>query len=208
MLQYRLKHNRFVYFIYKIIYKTYNYFCKGVIKRIEGVGNCFIKGENTLFYKTEIRISGNNNQIVFGNNCYVGPDCSFWIEGNDCSIFIGNNTTFTMKVHFCVQEDNMSITIGDDCMFANTITVRTSDSHPIYDIKTKKRLNFPSPVVIGDHVWIAPGSLILKGTNIGTGSIIGSNSVVTHDIPEYSLAVGAPSKIVKENINWTREHLF
>ena len=138
----------------------------------------------------------------------IGEDCSFWIEGNNITIHIGDLCTFTQKVHFCAQEDFSSIVIGNDCMFSNEIIVRTSDSHPIYDIDSGKRINHPANVVIGNHVWIAPSSKIMKGASIENNSIIGSNTMVTGVVPGNSLAVGSPSKVVKSNIKWTREKLF
>ncbi|MEG2094791.1 MAG: acetyltransferase, partial [Lachnospiraceae bacterium] len=52
-------------------------------------------------------------------------------------------------------------------------------------------------IEIGDNVWIGNGVSVLKGVNIKKGSVIGANSVVVKDIPEYSIAVGAPAKVVK-----------
>ena len=52
-------------------------------------------------------------------------------------------------------------------------------------------------ISIGSDVWIGRGSAILKGVTIGHGAIIGANSVVTHDIPENAIAVGAPARIVR-----------
>ena len=137
----------------------------------------------------------------------MGSNCSFWMEGNNISIIVGDNTTFTHSVHFCAQEDNMSIIVGDDCMLSNTITVRTSDSHPIYN-EDGVRINGPQSVNIGNHVWIAPGTKIMKGAKIMDGAIIGSNTFVTKEIPENSLAVGSPAKVVKTNVHWTREQIF
>ena len=97
------------------------------------------------------------------------------MEGDNISITIGAKTTFTHTVHFCAQENDMFIVVGEDCMFSNSIVVRTSDSHPIYDIRTHTRINPPKPVVVGSHVWIAPNSKIMKGADIGDGAIIGSN---------------------------------
>ena len=92
-------------------------------------------------------------------------------------------------------------------MFSNNIIVRTSDSHPIYDNK-RNRINPAKSVIIGEHVWIAPNSKIMKGVTIGNGSIIGSDTMVTKSLPDNVLAVGHPAKIVKEDILWTRENLF
>ena len=93
-------------------------------------------------------------------------------------------------------------------MFSNNIVVRTSDSHPIYRIDDNQRINPAKSVTIGNHVWVAPNTKIMKGVNIENGSIIGSDTIVTKVIPENSLAVGHPARVVKSNIKWTRENLF
>lgn len=92
-------------------------------------------------------------------------------------------------------------------MFSNSIIVRTSDSHPIFD-EDGKRSNPAKDVEIGNHVWIAPNSKVMKGVTIGEGSIIGSDTIVTKDIPESCLAVGHPAHVVKTNVKWTRDRLF
>lgn len=216
------KHLKKLVYSHKFLYNCYNLFkcCRhnkvdlinngyGIIKKdIVGNGNRIIVGKETYLNDTKIRIRGNNNTITFGENCIVGKDCSFWMEGNNISIHIGDNTTFTLLVHFCAQEDGTSIVVGKDCMFSNNIVVRTSDSHPIYDVNTNLRLNEAKDVHLGNHIWIAPNVRIMKGVSIDDGSIIGSDTIVTKDIPANSLAVGHPAKVVKENIRWSREVLF
>ncbi len=175
-----------------------------------------IKGENhsiqiekgCVLQNVSFRIRGKNNRIIFGENCTVRKGCSFWMEGENISIEIGSGTSMNHTVHFCAQENGVSIVVGKDCMFANNIIVRTSDSHPIYDLHTGNRLNFPKDVHIGDHVWIAPNTKIMKGAEIGEGSIIGSDSMVTRCIPANSLAVGHPARVVKSDIEWTRQSIF
>ena len=179
-----------------------------IVKSIKGNNNQMYIGNGSMLRGTVIRVRGNNNIIKFGDNVYVGPNCSFWMEGNNIQIEIGDNTTFTGKVHFCAQEDESKIHVGKDCMFSNSIIVRTSDSHPIYDLKTNKRLNYSASVSIGDHVWIAPNSVIMKKSRIRDGVIVGSHTLINKEIPANSLVVGMPAKIVKENIYWTREKLF
>jgi acetyltransferase-like isoleucine patch superfamily enzyme len=53
------------------------------------------------------------------------------------------------------------------------------------------------PVVIGDDVWLGAGVIVLDGANIGTGAIVGAGSVVTKNLPNYAIAVGAPAVIKK-----------
>lgn len=102
----------------------------------------------------------------------------------------------------------MSIAVGEDCMFSNNIIVRTSDSHPIYDSTTNERLNPAASVQIGNHVWIAPSSVVMKGANIGDGVIVGSHTMVNKKVSANVLVVGMPMRVIKENVYWTREALF
>ena len=55
-----------------------------------------------------------------------------------------------------------------------------------------------NPVVIGDGSWIGAGSVILPGARIGKHVAIGANSVVNGIIPDYSVAVGSPAKVIKQ----------
>lgn len=211
--------NRFLYKLLKIKHKISTHFqskkCKisnkgkaRLKKDCIGVGNTVQIGIGSTLHDTSIHIRGNNNQLIIGENVQVGPDCSFWMEGNNITIYIGSKTTFTSRVHICAQEDGTKVRIGEDCMFANTIAIRTSDSHPIYDLSSKERINKAKDVFIGDHVWVAPNVKIMKGVTIANGAIIGSDTMVTKPVDANCLAVGYPAKTVKTNIEWTREKPF
>lgn len=172
-----------------------------------GRGNVVQIGNGGWLDNPTIRIRGNNCKIVIGDNCHIGPGCSFWMEGDDMSIVIGSHTSFTHSVHFCAQEAGRRIEVGEDCMFSFHIVVRTSDSHPIYD-ETGARLNPAADVAVGKHVWIAPNTKIMKGASIGEGCIVGSDTTVTKPVPASSLAVGRPARIARSGVRWTRESLF
>ncbi|MDX2046776.1 MAG: DapH/DapD/GlmU-related protein [Chitinophagaceae bacterium] len=58
------------------------------------------------------------------------------------------------------------------------------------------------PVIIGDHVWIGTGAIILKGVHIGNGSVITAGAVVTKDVPPGCLAGGVPAKVLQKDITW------
>jgi len=88
------------------------------------------------------------------------------------------------------------ITIGDSCMMASSVYITDSDWHGIYD-----RLDYigaTSPVTIGNNVWLGDSSIVCKGVAIGDNSIIGAGSVVTRDIPAYTIAAGNPAKVIKK----------
>ena len=89
-------------------------------------------------------------------------------------------------------------------MLSSGISIRTSDSHPIFDMITNSRINQPRSVIIGNHVWISAEAKILKGVCIGDGAIIGLGSIVTHNIPSNCIASGIPAKVIKQNINWNK----
>lgn len=90
--------------------------------------------------------------------------------------------------------------IGDDCLFANDVRIYPTDFHKI--LSAGKRINDPEPIVIGNKVWLCERSLILKGAEIGDGSVIGAAAVVARKIPNNSVAVGNPATVVKSNIEW------
>lgn len=215
-LKYFLKKNYYIYLmISKFRYfltcfgrvKYENHACARIKKSIIGRNNSISIYSKAIVKDTEVYIRGDRNVIEIGEGCIIGKKCSIRIEGNDCCVLIGKNTTMTRDIHLCVQEHNMKIEIGEDCMFSNNIIVRTSDSHPIYDINGV-RINLPQNVQIGNHVWIAPESTILKGVHIGNNAIIGSKSLVTKDVEANCLYAGIPAKVIKRNVKWTRENLF
>ena len=90
-----------------------------------------------------------------------------------------------------------SINIGDDILIGEYTSIRDQD----YNFKKGKLIREQelktAPIVIENNVWIGKGCTILKGVTIKTGSVIGANSLVNMDIPEYSIAVGTPAKIIK-----------
>lgn len=111
-------------------------------------------------------------------------------------------------MYFDAQENNTFIKVGEDCMFSHQIYIRTSDAHPIFDLNTGERTNHAKPVTIGNHVWVAPDSKIMKGSYIEDGCVIGTNTMVNGVIASNSLAVGVPAKIVKKNIKWSRDDII
>ncbi len=82
-------------------------------------------------------------------------------------------------------------TIGKSCMILQQVTIGTNV--PYFD-QTKAH---PVPE-IGDNVYIGSGAKILGGIQIGDGSVIGANSVVTHDVPAGSLVLGIPGRVIKQ----------
>lgn len=72
-------------------------------------------------------------------------------------------------------------------------------------VKWGGRINNAKDIIIGNHVWITANAIIQKGVTISDGAVIATCSVVTKDVPANCIAAGMPAKVVKENIEWTRE---
>jgi acetyltransferase-like isoleucine patch superfamily enzyme len=62
----------------------------------------------------------------------------------------------------------------------------------------KDQPTYVAKVIIEDDVWIGANATILPGVRVGKGSVIGAGSVVTNDIPEYSIAVGIPARVISK----------
>ena len=113
--------------------------------------------------------------VDFGKNIRIGKRC--WIQ-QGCTFF-----------------DRGGNTIGNDVFIApkvNLITIN-HDSDP-----ENRSATYGRPIVIEDKVWIGINSTILPGVTVGYGSIVGANSVVTHDVSPYTVVGGNPAKFIKE----------
>lgn len=91
------------------------------------------------------------------------------------------------------------ISIGSNVMLAQNI-VASGLNHKFEDITLPPSFQKVSckEIIISDDVWIGANSVITAGVKIGRHSVVGGGSVVTKDIPEYSVAVGNPAKVIKQ----------
>ena len=126
-----------------------------------------------------------------------------WKKGDSTKvpiIEIGNNVTIT---DHCYVSGINKITIGNgvlvgsNCFITDNFHGR-SDRNDIDIIVANREITSKGPVLIEDNVWIGRNSCIMPNVTIGKGAIIGANSVVTHDVPPYSVVAGAPARIIKK----------
>lgn len=147
---------------------------------------------------------GNNDAIIeFGENVSGAYDLRLW---RNSKVVIGNETTSNGVRIIC---DNSQFSCGNDCMFSDEIIVQTSDQHGVVDLTKGVIINDEyKSISLGDHVWLGRRSMLLGSVNIGTGSIVGAGSIVTSDVPEKSISVGVPSKIIRTDSTWSRSPVF
>lgn len=176
----------------------------GCTVEIKGDSNLIDIKEGVILNNLKITIRGNHTKLIINENVQVKAG-EFWLEDNFSELIIHKNVTIE-EAHIAVTEDYSKITIEDDCMLAKGIEIRCGDSHSILD-DNGIRINPAKSILIGRHVWIGSKAMILKGVNIGQGSIVAAGSIVTKEIPDNTLVSGIPAKIMKQKINWTRQRI-
>jgi acetyltransferase-like isoleucine patch superfamily enzyme len=141
----------------------------------------------------------NPRSIAIGNRVQIQRNAR--IEAHDLRdgkvrIRIGDGSIIAPYVHIGAVE---SVTIGRNCGIAPFTWITDHDhdtSDPMQPVVTQRRV-IAAPTVIEDGVYIGERVAILRGVRIGTGSIIGTNSVVTKDVPPFAVVVGIPARVIK-----------
>ena len=117
-------------------------------------------------------LQGKTGPLTIGNRADIGCNCIF---SSVSGIEIGQSTLIAGHCYIGggrYRSDLLEIPMMDQGMYSE------------------------GPVILGDDVWLGAGVIVLDGVRIGRGSIIGAGSVVTKEIPEYSVAVGVPARVI------------
>jgi maltose O-acetyltransferase len=109
------------------------------------------------------------------------------------NLFCGENVYFNVN---CVVLDVMPVTLGNNVFCAPGVQIYTA-THPLEAVLRRTKEN-AKPVTIGDDCWIGGGAIICPGVTIGSRCVIGAGAVVTKNIPDDSLAVGNPAKVIRK----------
>ncbi len=150
--------------------------------------------------------------FVGGKYINIGSHCTFqnhlyltaWDKfGKECfcpKITIGDNVSIGAFNHItCINK----IVIGNGVLTGKWVTI-TDNSHgdtsfaTLQEIPRKRSVVSKGAVVLCDNVWIGDKATILPGVTIGEGAVIAANSVVTKDVPPYSIVAGCPAKVIKK----------
>lgn len=124
----------------------------------------------------------------------------FWME---TSVELGEGTYLNPNVTVAddYRSEEVLLRIGSNCSIAPGVVFAPVSTH-----NNSKRLRASGildslegreRIAIGDDVWIGANATVLPGVTIGDCSVIGANSLVTRDIPEYSLAYGVPARVIR-----------
>lgn len=187
---------------------------KRLLKKYKNNLNLSVDSIYSSLFHFDLRHPEQNKEYLkIGHMCNI--DANFVFETETGHITIGNNCV----IGNCTFISKTEINIGNDVTIASGSTFYDHDSHSIYwnyrkndnitevtDIKKYgdsilnkdwEHVN-TKPIIIEDKVWIGINCIILKGVTIGEGSVIGAGSVVTKDVPAWTVVAGNPARVCKK----------
>jgi acetyltransferase-like isoleucine patch superfamily enzyme len=136
--------------------------------------------------------------VIFKGRATIGHGSKICVMSG--TLILGNNFTITAESAIVTANN---IEFGNDCLLSWEILVMDTDFHKIKD-KSEKILNPPTPIIIGNKVWIGCRCLILKGAVIPNNSVIGANSIVNKHLEKENAVYGGQTvRLLKEEITWT-----
>lgn len=142
-------------------------------------------GSNTII-RGELFVFAHDGCIEIGEDCYIGEGTRIW---SACAVKIGNQVLISHNVNIHDTNGHPINSVDRHEHFKKILKA----GHPKTDIDL---LSYP--VTIADKAWIGFNSVILKGVTVGEGAIVGASSVVTKDVPPWTIVGGNPAKTIRE----------
>jgi acetyltransferase-like isoleucine patch superfamily enzyme len=176
------------YFIYEPLFRGR---CESVGKRFRVTRMPWVVGQSKIYIGDDVNFFGKVD--VFSGSQLDEPRLVLKDR-----VDIGHNVIFMV---------NREIVLEEDVNVASGVRFMDSDAHPRDTMARIADLAAPpdeiKAVRIKRYAWIGHNAFIMKGVTVGEGAIIGVNSVVLNDIPDYSVAIGNPARVIVKNINRT-----
>ena len=107
----------------------------------------------------------------------------------------------------CTIIDVAPVVIGENCQMAPNVAIYTA-GHPVHPATRNTAYEYGIEVTIGNNVWIGGNTVILPGVHIGDNAVIGAGSVVTKDVPAWTVAAGNPCKVIRAITEEDRGYYF
>jgi galactoside O-acetyltransferase len=161
---------------------------------------CMLGGLKLSLYEP----ASTGKKVFIGDGSLVGADLH--LQTDRSRIYIGSNSSAGTGVYSCAQE----IRVGNDVLISWGCTFVDNNAHSLISSQRRDDLRLYqqkikdwsvveiAPIVIKDKAWIGFNVIVLKGVTIGEGAIVGSGSVVTKDVPDYTIVGGNPAQVIKQ----------
>jgi len=146
-----------------------------------------------------LRLSG-ENRIAIGDHVFIGPGS--WLQtlpdgdNKSVAVSIGRGTSI---VGDCVISAVRSVHLEENVLLARNVYI-SDHMHKYTDVEIPvmaQGVEKIQPVLVKRGAWLGQNVVVCPGVTIGAGAVVGANSVVARDIPDFSVAVGAPARVVK-----------
>ena len=137
--------------------------------------------------------TGRQGQIRFGRFVWIGDGTK--IRCHEGVVEIGDKTVFGQE---CTVSAYQRVRIGEQCVIADRAMFIDFD-HGVAEVERPIRVQgiYKRDTVVGSNVWIGYGACVLRGVRVGDNSIVGTNAVVTKDVPANSVVGGVPAKVLR-----------
>lgn len=150
-------------------------------------------GMTFLGHDVELTAPRGEGRLIVGPWSWIGDGVALRAHGGRITVgakaIVGGGTTVNAY---------LDVTIGEGALIADDVHITDFDHRTDrLDVPIKDQGIVTAPVRIGPDVWLGRGVTVLRGVDIGRGSVIGAHAVVTRDVPPYSVAVGAPARVVR-----------
>ena len=144
-------------------------------------------------------VHGNALEMLRAGRLELGPhvllEPGVWLTSDTGRITIGGGSVLNLNVMVAAVS---SVTIGEHCLLANGCLI-TDGNHRLDDPDVPvpwQGFTSKGPVSIGDNVWLGANVVVTSGVTIGRRAVVGANSVVVDDVPDFTVVAGAPARVL------------
>lgn len=96
------------------------------------------------------------------------------------------------------------VVVGAGGLWSDGVLVQATNGHGIVDLETMEIVNGRSSgILLGRRVWLGRNCTVMKGVQVGNGSIVSTGAIVTRDVPDACAVAGVPAKVVRERVSWS-----
>lgn len=164
---------------------------------VEGDANKIYLGKNSTLEGGTFFSTSFGGNIYFGENCVIRRGSMVMTYGGD--IHFGDRCGINSYV---IIYGHGGLKVGSDVWFAtHSIVIPANHTFLSFEETIYSQPLSKQGISIGNDVWVGAGAKILDGVVVGNGVVIGAGAVVTTDIPDYSICVGIPAKVIKSRLN-------
>lgn len=142
-----------------------------------------------------VKVTG-TKLVFFGEKCRLGMDTEFRTMESG-RIKLGKEIRVNRG---CTFTSYAQIEIDDYSLIGEFVSIRDANHGMKVETPMRFQKHVSAPIKIGRDVWVGRGCCVLPGVTIGDGAVIGANSVVSKDVPPYTISAGCPAKVIKERI--------